>query len=224
MLRSRSLLRRIPFTRALATTTHAADASSLVEYGNYLMSLAPKLIQSYTVDHADELTLHCAPTSVLPLLTLLRDHTNTKFEQCMDICGVDYPTRKYRFDVVYHLLSVRHNARIRVKTYADEVTPVPSACGIYSSANWFEREAWDMYGIVFEGHPDLRRILTDYGFEGHPLRKDFPLTGFREVRYDEERKRVVSEELELAQAFRNFEASSPWEQTGTGKAPVDKKE
>lgn len=136
----------------------------------------------------------------------------------MDISGADYPTRSQRFEVVYHLLSVQYNARIRVKTYADEVHPVPSATSVFRSADWYEREIWDMYGVFFIGHPDLRRILTDYGFEGHPLRKDFPLTGYTEVRYDEEKKRVVSEPLQLTQVFRNFEANSPWEQVGEGES------
>jgi NADH dehydrogenase (ubiquinone) Fe-S protein 3 len=135
----------------------------------------------------------------------------------MDVCGVDYPHRLDRFEVVYNLLSLTHNSRIRVKTYTDEVKPVPSSCEVYPGNNWFEREAYDMYGIYFQNHPDLRRILTDYGFEGYPLRKDFPLTGYSEVRYDEEKKRIVYEPLELAQAFRYFDYQSPWDQTGDGK-------
>ena len=177
----------------------------------------PKHIQSFSVVK-DELTLYIAPSSVIPTLTFLRDHTQCQFRSMVDISGVDYPTRSQRFEVVYHLLSVKHNARIRVKTYADEVTPVPSACAVYHAANWYEREIYDLYGVFFHGHPDLRRILTDYGFEGHPLRKDFPLTGYTEVRYDEEKKRVVTEPLQLTQAFRNFEANSPWEQVGEGKS------
>lgn len=137
----------------------------------------------------------------------------------MDISGVDFPEREKRFEVVYHLLSIRHQGRIRVKTYAGEADNVPSACELFRGADWYEREAWDLYGIYFSNHPDLRRILTDYGFEGHPLRKDFPLTGYTEVRYDEERKRVVYEPLQLTQAFRNFESLSPWEQVGEGTKP-----
>jgi NADH/F420H2 dehydrogenase subunit C len=134
-----------------------------------------------------------------------------------DITAVDYPTRDQRFEVVYNLLSVRHNSRIRVKTYADEASPVPSITGLYDGANWYEREVYDMFGVFFVGHPDLRRILTDYGFDGHPLRKDFPLTGYTEVRYDEEKKRIVVEPLELTQAFRNFEGgTAAWEQVGPG--------
>ncbi|RKP05379.1 hypothetical protein THASP1DRAFT_19887 [Thamnocephalis sphaerospora] len=183
------------------------------EYGQYLMSTLPKFVQQYTV-YKDELTLNVAPSAVLPVLEFLRDHTPSQFKQLQDLCGVDYPSRQNRFEVVYNMLSVRYNARIRVKTYCDEVTPVPSTVGLFNGANWFEREAWDMYGIFFEGHPDLRRLLTDYGFEGHPLRKDFPTAGYMEVRYDEEKKRVVSEPIELAQAYRNFNDPSPWEQTG----------
>ncbi|UZJ53815.1 hypothetical protein CBS101457_003135 [Exobasidium rhododendri] len=187
----------------------------LHDYGSYIVSCLPKFIQQYSVVK-DELTLYVAPQSVVPTLYFLRDHTQTQFKACMDISGADYPTRSQRFEVVYHLLSIRFNARIRVKTFADEVTAVPSVTGIYSSADWYEREIYDMFGVFFSGHNDLRRILTDYGFEGHPLRKDFPLTGYTEVRYDEEKKRVVTEPLQLTQAFRNFEPSSPWEQVGTG--------
>lgn len=134
-----------------------------------------------------------------------------------DITAVDYPTRDQRFEVVYNLLSVRHNARIRVKTYADEASPVPSICSLYDGANWYEREVYDLFGVFFVDHPDLRRIMTDYGFDGHPLRKDFPLTGYTEIRYDEEKKRIVVEPLELTQAFRNFEGgTASWEQVGPG--------
>ncbi|PWN98499.1 F420H2 dehydrogenase [Tilletiopsis washingtonensis] len=188
----------------------------LHDYGAYITSCLPKFIQQFSVVK-DELTLYIAPSAVEPVLLFLRDHAQTQFKACMDISGADYPTRSQRFEVVYHLLSVRYNARIRVKTYADEVTPVPSATGIFRSADWYEREIWDMYGVFFVGHPDLRRILTDYGFEGHPLRKDFPLSGYSEVRYDEEKKRVVHEPLQLAQAFRDFSGTSPWEQVGEGK-------
>ena len=176
--------------------------------------MLPKYIQQYSV-YKDELTLYVAPSAIIPVMTFLRDHTGAQFKQVMDICGVDYPTRPNRFEVVYNMLSLRYNARIRVKTYADEVSPVPSITSLFSGANWYEREVYDMYGVYFTDHPDLRRILTDYGFEGYPLRKDFPLTGYVEVRYDEEKKRVVTEPLELTQAYRDFEgAASPWEQTG----------
>ncbi|WVQ93363.1 hypothetical protein IAU59_000431 [Kwoniella sp. CBS 9459] len=190
--------------------------SPLHEYGQYLTTCLPKHVQQFSV-YKDELTLYIPPTSVVPVLTFLRDHTQCQYKAVMDITAVDYPTRPNRFEIVYNLLSVAHQSRIRVKTYADEVTPVPSCVGVFSGANWYEREVWDMYGVFFSGHPDLRRILTDYGFEGHPLRKDFPLTGYSEVRYDEEKKRVVYEPLQLTQAFRNFaDSASPWEQVGAG--------
>jgi NADH dehydrogenase (ubiquinone) Fe-S protein 3 len=151
------------------------------EFGRFISTALPKFIQRFSV-YKDELTLYIAPSAVVPVMTFLRDHSATQFKQMVDVCGADYPTRRYRFEVVYHLLSVRYNNRIRVKTYCDEITPVPSVTPLFSGANWFEREAWDMYGIVFNGHPDLRRLLTDYGFEGFPLRKDFPLTGYVETR------------------------------------------
>ena len=168
--------------------------------------------------YKDELTFYVAPSALLPVMHFLRDHTLTQFGACMDISGADYPHHSQRFEVAYHLLSHRYNARVRVKTYADEVTPVPSITSLYRSADWFEREVWDMFGVFFVGHPDLRRIMTDYGFEGHPLRKDFPLSGYTELRWDEERKRIVSEPLQMMQAHRNFEANSPWEPVGTGES------
>jgi len=161
----------------------------------------------------DELTLDVARDKIVEVLTLLRDDPQCLFEVPIDICGVDWPARPERFDVVYHLLSPRLNQRIRVKLTTDETTPVPSTVGVFPAANWFEREAYDMYGILFSGHPDLRRLLTDYGFQGHPLRKDFPLTGYVEVRYDEAQKRVVYEPVELVQEFRSFDFESPWEGT-----------
>ena len=161
----------------------------------------------------DELTVLVERDAIVEVLRALRDNTSLQFEQLVDLCGVDYPERAERFDVVYHLLSYRQNVRLRVKVHADEESPVPSVIDVYPAANWFEREAYDMYGILFSGHPDLRRILTDYGFEGHPLRKDFPLTGYVEVRYDAEAKRVVYEPVKLAQEFRDFDFLSPWEGT-----------
>jgi len=177
--------------------------------------------QDYHPNTARPLTkstqIYIAPSGVLPVFSFLKYHTAAEFTQISDITAVDYPTRDQRFEVVYNLLSVRHNARIRVKTYADEATPVPSVCGLYDGANWYEREVYDLFGVFFVGHPDLRRIMTDYGFDGHPLRKDFPLTGYTEIRYDEEKKRIVVEPLELTQAFRNFEGgSAAWEQVGPG--------
>ncbi|KAJ3868387.1 NADH-ubiquinone oxidoreductase 30.4 kDa subunit [Lentinula novae-zelandiae] len=197
---------------------YAEAAESLHTYGSYLMQCLPKFIQQFSVLR-DELTLYTAPSGIIPLLTFLRDHSQCQFKSVMDISGVDFPEREKRFEVVYHMLSVRFAGRLRVKTYAGEGDHVPSAVEIFRGADWYEREAWDLFGIFFSGHPDLRRILTDYGFEGHPLRKDFPLTGYTEVRYDEERKRVVYEPLQLTQAFRNFESLSPWEQIGQGVKP-----
>jgi NADH-quinone oxidoreductase subunit C len=158
-----------------------------------------------------ELTVTTTIDRLIGLLTFLRDDPRCLFKQLVDICGADYPQRAQRFDVVYHLLSLRHNKRVRVKVATDENTPVPSAAAIFPSAPWFERETWDLYGVWFADHPDLRRILTDYGFDGHPLRKDFPLTGFVEMRYDDEQKRVVYEPVKLAQEFRRFDFLSPWE-------------
>jgi len=169
-------------------------------------------ILSSRIDHG-ELTLNVARDRIVEVLTFLRDDPQCRFEVLIDICGVDWPSREKRFDVVYHLLSPRLNQRVRVKLETDEETPIASATGVFSAANWFEREAYDMYGILFSGHPDLRRILTDYGFQGHPMRKDFPLTGYVEVRYDDEQKRVVYEPVELTQEFRSFDFESPWEGT-----------
>ena len=157
-----------------------------------------------------ELTVTGPAAHVLGALTVLRDHADGRFHQLIDLCGVDYPERPLRFDVVYHLLSLVKNHRIRLKVQTDEDTPVPSVSGIFPAADWFEREAFDMYGIFFSDHPDLRRLLTDYGFHGHPLRKDFPMTGYVEVRYDDELKRVVYEPVKIAE-FRQFDFTSPWE-------------
>lgn len=170
-----------------------------------------------------ELTLYVKREAILDVLQFLRDDRECAFKVLIDVCGVDYPERAERFDVVYHLLSLTQNARIRVKVATDEYTPVPSAVPVFSSANWFEREAWDMFGIYFSNHPDLRRILTDYGFEGHPLRKDFPLTGYVEVRWDDELKRVVYEPVKLQQDFRTFDFMSPWEGMTDVQLPGDEK-
>ncbi|MFT3726674.1 MAG: NADH-quinone oxidoreductase subunit C [Terricaulis sp.] len=158
-----------------------------------------------------ELTLEVAADQIVPVLTFLRDDPRCRFTTLIDICGADYPSRPKRFDVVYHLLSMQLNHRIRLKLQTDEQTAVASVSGIFPCADWFEREAFDMYGILFSGHPDLRRLLTDYGFQGYPLRKDFPLSGTVQVRYDPEQQRVVYEPVQLTQAFRNFDFLSPWE-------------
>src|SRR3954453_21070460 len=171
----------------------------------------------------DELTILVDGARIVEVLTKLRDDPTLRFVSFIDLCGADYPGRERRFDVVYHLLSHYKKRRIRIKVETDEVTPVPSVIGVFRAANWFEREAYDLYGILFSGHPDLRRLLTDYGFEGHPLRKDFPLTGFVEVRYDDEQKRVVYDKVRLAQEFRNFDFLSPWEGAGYVPLPGDEK-
>jgi NADH-quinone oxidoreductase subunit C len=158
-----------------------------------------------------ELVVHADRTAIAKVLTFLRDDVNCQFKLLMELCGVDYPEREDRFDVVYCLLSMTQNHRVRVKVTANESSPVPSVTSVFSAAGWWEREAWDLFGIYFSDHPDLRRILSDYGFEGHPLRKDFPLTGYVEIRYDDEQKRVVYEPVKLTQEFRNFDFLSPWE-------------
>lgn len=199
---------------------YASRSEDMHKYGAYVLSCLPKYVQQYSV-WKDELTIYIPPSGVIPVFTWLKNHTAAEFTTVSDITAIDFPSRDQRFEVVYNLLSVRHNSRIRVKTYADEAQPVPSITALYDGANWYEREVYDLFGVFFVGHPDLRRIMTDYGFDGHPLRKDFPMTGYTELRYDEEKKRIVVEPLELTQAFRNFEGgSSAWEQVGTG---VDRK-
>jgi len=158
-----------------------------------------------------ELTFHLKRAGIAEVLTKLRDDPIAELNMLIDLCGVDFPGRARRFEVVYHLLSMKHNHRIRLKLITDEDTPVETVTTVYPNADWYEREAFDMYGIAFEGHPDLRRLLTDYGFDGFPLRKDFPLTGFTEVRYDEERRQVVYEPVDLPMQFRSFDFESPWE-------------
>ncbi len=185
---------------------------ALSELGEYISLKLGEALDGYAVAYG-ELTLEAKPDAIVNVMRTLRDDPRCQFACFIDVCGVDYPERAQRFDVVYHLLSPYQNMRIRVRVITDEVTAVPSITGVFPGADWFEREAYDLYGILFSGHHDLRRILTDYGFDGHPLRKDFPLTGFVEVRYDEERRRVVYEPVQLAQEFRNFDYLSPWEGT-----------
>jgi len=185
-------------------------------FAHLLMKAIPGWIQKTKISfdgstRAAEIILEISPQVLPQFFSYLRDHTQTQFKLLMDITAVDYPSRAKRFEVVYNLLSVRRNARLRVKTFVDEITPLHSLVPIYNSANWWERETWDMFGVFFVHHPDLRRILTDYGFEGHPLRKDFPLSGFVEVRYDDSEKRVVTEPLEMTQEFRYFDFANPWE-------------
>lgn len=173
------------------------------------LGIRGSLIQSHI--HLEELCVLVKAQDIVNVLTFLRDQSTLAFRQLIDLCGVDYPGRVERFEVVYHLLSHRHNKRIRVKIHVAEDESVPSVCTLFKAANWFERETWDLLGIPFEGHPDLRRILTDYGFEGHPLRKDFPVTGFSEVRYDAQLGRVVYGPVNLPQAYRSFDFLSPWD-------------
>ena len=168
----------------------------------------------------DQLVAIVEKDDIAKLLVFLRDDVNCQFKQLMDICGVDYPERTQRFEVVYNLLSLVHNNRVTVKVMVDDKSAVPSVSKVFSSADWWEREIWDLFGIFFSGHPDLRRILTDYGFDGHPLRKDFPLTGYVEVRYDDAQKRVVYEPVKLTQEFRNFDFLSPWEGMNINKDEI----
>ena len=186
--------------------------ATLDTLGQTIASALAAAVTRYTVDFG-ELTVAAKAADIVTVMRYLRDDANCRFVSLIDITAVDWPGREQRFDVVYHLLSPQHNTRVRVKAQTDEVTPVPSIIAVFAGADWYEREIYDLYGIVFAGHPDMRRILTDYGFEGHPLRKDFPLTGFVEVRYDDELKRVVYEPVRLAQEFRNFDFLSPWEGT-----------
>ena len=185
-------------------------ANSLSELAEHVAASLPGAVLDSSVGH-DELSVRIDLASLPRVLVFLRDDRQCRFTVLCDLCGVDYPDRPQRFEVVYNLLSISLNQRIRVKLETDEEHPVPSAVGIFSAAGWWEREAFDLYGIYFNDHPDLRRILTDYGFDGHPLRKDFPLTGYVELRYDEEQKRVVYEPVKLRQEFRSFDFLSPWE-------------
>jgi NADH-quinone oxidoreductase subunit C len=182
----------------------------LVKLGQAIQARSAGAVTGFKVEYG-ELTLLAERERIVEVLTHLRDDPDCRFHQLVDLCGADYPDRAHRFDVVYHLLSMTKNHRIRVKVQTDEDTPVPTAVHVFLAADWFEREAFDMYGIFFEGHADLRRLLTDYGFHGYPLRKDFPMTGYVEVRYDDELKRVVYEPVKLTQEFRQFDFLSPWE-------------
>jgi NADH-quinone oxidoreductase subunit C len=185
---------------------------TLKELGETIVGALGGAVSAYTVAFG-QLTLDCRAKDLIKVMTFLRDDPRCQFVNFVDGCAVDWPAREKRFDVVYHLLSPKLNRRVRVKAETDEATPVPSVVSVYPGADWFEREAYDLYGVLFVGHPDLRRILTDYGFEGYPLRKDFPLTGFVEVRWDDEVKRVVYNPVRLSQEFRNFDFLSPWEGT-----------
>src|SRR5690606_35024673 len=188
----------------------ASMDGSLKELGDHILGKLGGAVVECSLAYGELNVLAQAP-QIVSVLTFLRDDAECRFTTLIDITAVDYPARERRFDVVYHLLSMQKNRRIRIKVTADEETQVPSVAGVFPAANWFERETFDMYGVLFSGHPDLRRILTDYGFSGYPLRKDFPLTGYVEVRYDGEQKRVVYEPVKLVQEFRSFDFLSPWE-------------
>jgi NADH-quinone oxidoreductase subunit C len=196
---------------------------ALVELGEHVAAVVQGGIIRTKVTPTGELCLYAERHRLIDLLTVLRDDPGCDFKQLLDVCGVDFPHRPNRFEIVYNLLSVTGNRRVRVKVETDEITAVPSVVSVFPTAGWFEREVWDMYGVFFADNPDLRRILTDYGFEGHPLRKDFPLTGYVEVRYDVERKRVVYEPVKLTQDFRNFDFLSPWEGMTNVLLPGDEK-
>jgi NADH-quinone oxidoreductase subunit C len=195
-------------------------SQALVDLGTEIVSALPGDVESSDVA-LGELMLACRPEAIVRVTRFLRDDPRCLFKMLVDICGVDYPDRPARFEVVYNLLSLKHNRRVRIKVPVGEDEPVPSVASVFSAATWYEREAWDLYGIFFSDHPDLRRLLTDYGFEGHPFRKDFPLTGYVELRYDEEQKRVVYSPVQLSQEFRNFDFRSPWE--GILQLPGDEK-
>jgi NADH-quinone oxidoreductase subunit C len=193
---------------------------ALKSLGDHVVAALPGAAKSARIAFG-ELTIEAEAARIVDVLTFLRDDPQCQFVCFTDLCGADYPEREKRFEVVYSLLSPKKNLRIRIKAQADETTPVPSVVSVYPAANWCERETYDLFGVLFDGHPDLRRILTDYGFEGHPLRKDFPMTGFVEVRYDDAEKRVLYEPVRLNQEFRQFDFLSPWE--GTGRLPGDEK-
>ena len=186
------------------------DTAGLRDLGEHVATSLSDYVFAAEV-RRDELAVDARADQVVRVLKFLKDDPRCRFEQLIDLCGVDYPERDPRFDVVYHLLSISHNRRLRLRIGVNDDQPVPSAVDVYPAAGWWERETWDLYGIHFAGNPDLRRLLTDYGFDGHPLRKDFPLTGYVEVRYDSEQKRVVYEPVKLTQEFRRFDFLSPWE-------------
>ena len=186
------------------------DTAGLRDLGEHVATSLSDYVFAAEV-RRDELAVDARADQVVRVLKFLKDDPRCRFEQLIDLCGVDYPERDPRFDVVYHLLSISHNRRLRLRIGVNDDQPVPSAVDVYPAAGWWERETWDLYGIHFAGNPDLRRLLTDYGFDGHPLRKDFPLTGYVELRYDSEQKRVVYEPVKLTQEFRRFDFLSPWE-------------
>ncbi|VDD86855.1 unnamed protein product [Enterobius vermicularis] len=220
LLKSHAVVRNAPASTSAAQDKRqkpnvwkidTAKRERLAVFGKYVAECLPKFVQKVQFAGGDELELLIHPSGVVPVVAFLKGHHSAQFTNFIFVTGVDVPTRKNRFEVIYAFLSTRFNARIRVRTYTDEIAPLESITSVFRGANWYEREVYDMYGVWFNNHPDLRRILTDYGFEGHPLRKDFPLTGYYEVRYDPELRRVVQEPVELAQEFRKFDLDSPWE-------------
>jgi len=188
-----------------------AERDRLIKFGNYVQECLPVCVQKVQLTHGNELELLVDPDTILPVISFLRSNFMCQFTNLSDITCVDVPAKPMRFELVYNLLSIPFNQRVRVRTYTDEFTPISSVCSAHPSANWYEREVWDLFGVFFEDHPDLRRILTDYGFDGHPFRKDFPLTGYYECRYDDEVQRIVRDPVELAQEFRKYDLNSPWE-------------
>lgn len=198
------------------------QVQALQDLGEHIAAILPEVVTK-TELVKQELIVWTRPASITKVLTTLRDDSNCMFSQLVELTAVDYPEREERFEVVYCLLSMKHNQRVRVKMTTDEQTPIPTVTTVFSTAGWFERELWDMYGVFVADHPDLRRLLTDYGFQGHPLRKDFPLTGYTEVRYDEDQKRVVYEPVKLVQDFRQFDFLSPWEGMTDRWLPGDEK-
>lgn len=228
--RSGALLRRATSSTATGAGGQAESiAAQLDQQTRFMASIVDMLPGAITAArihkgntvYGGEMVLDVEPDNTVPVLRFLQKHSSSQFKGFTDATAVDYPERKERFRVVYNLLSVKYNSRIRVQTHVDEVNPLESATKLFRGADWFEREIWDMYGVFFHSHPDMRRILTDYGFEGHPQRKDFPLSGYVEVRYDDTEKRVVTEPVEIAQEYRSFDYSTPWEVFGEGGRPVD---
>jgi len=191
---------------------NTAQVEKFQDFGRFIASNLPKYVQKVQIAAGDELEVLIHPDGVVPVIHFLKGHHSCQFTNFIAITAVDVPTREKRFEIIYMLMSLRFNARVRVRTYTDEMEPIDSITSIFKGADWFEREAYDMFGVYFRGHPDLRRILTDYGFEGHPMRKDFPLTGYSEVRYDITLDRVIYEPVEYAQEFRKFDLESPWDQ------------
>ncbi|KAI0981588.1 hypothetical protein GJ496_002903 [Pomphorhynchus laevis] len=211
--------RKLSTVNPSTSKTEEAYANKLTSFGKYVQQCLPKYVQQtqLALNLRPELQVLIDPTGILPVLSFLKNHHSAQFSSLMDVTATDVPSKHYRFTLFYNLLSIRFKTRITVKTYTDELIPIESACSLFQSANWLEREVYDMFGIIFVNHPDLRRILTDYGFQGHPLRKDFPQSGYYELRYNVEHSRIVYEPISMMQEFRKFDLDSPW----THSLPVD---